>query len=250
MMGDLAKRAAIVTGAGRGIGLAVAERLARDGAQVCVVDIRGYRAERVADALNAEGAKAIAIEADPTGREGAQLVVSRTLEAFGAVHILVNNVGGPRVEAFLDKDDSWPDELALNLHATIHCCRAVLPHMVAQGYGRIVNIASDAALTGLWGHSIYAAAKGGVIGLSKVLAREHAGHGITVNCVSPGLTATPPVMNRMQAEPAWAAEVLRDIPAGRAGEPEEIAAAVAFLASEEAAYITGQTLSVGGGLSL
>ncbi len=250
MMGDLAKRAAIVTGAGRGIGLAVAERLARGGAQVCVVDIRGYRAERVADALAGEGAKTLAIEADPTGREGAQLVVSRTMEAFGAVHILVNNVGGPRVKAFLDKDDSWPDELALNLHATIHCCRAVLPHMVAQGYGRIVNIASDAALTGLWGHSIYAAAKGGVIGLSKVLAKEHAGHGITVNCVSPGLTATPPVVNRMQAEPAWAAEVLRDIPAGRAGEPEEIAAAVAFLASEEAAYITGQTLSVGGGLSI
>ena len=149
MMGDLAKRAAIVTGAGRGIGLAVAERLARDRAQVCVVDIRGYRAERVADALNAEGAKAIAIEADPTVREGAQLAVSRTLEAFGAVHILVNNVGGPRVEAFLDKDDSWTDELALNLHATIHCCRAALPHMVEQGYGRVVNIASDAALTGL-----------------------------------------------------------------------------------------------------
>lgn len=250
MMGDLAKRAAIVTGAGRGIGLAVAERLARGGAQVCVVDIRGYRAERVADALAGEGAKTLAIEADPTSREGAQLVVSRTMEAFGAVHILVNNVGGPRVEAFLDKDESWTDELALNLHATIHCCRAVLPHMVAQGYGRIVNIASDAALTGLWGHSIYAAAKGGVIGLSKVLAKEHAGHGITVNCVSPGLTATPPVVNRMQAEPAWAAEVLRDIPAGRAGEPEEIAAAVAFLASEEAAYITGQTLSVGGGLSI
>lgn len=250
MTGDLAKRVAIVTGAGRGIGQAVAERLARDGAQICVVDIRGYRAERVADALQAEGARALAIEADPTSPEGAQFVVSRTMEAFDAIHILVNNVGGPRVEAFLDKDESWTDELALNLHATIHCCRTALPHMVRQGYGRVVNIASDAALTGLWGHSIYAAAKGGIIGLSKVLAKEFADNGITVNCVSPGLTATPPVKNRMEAEPAWAAEVLRDVPVGRAGEPGEIAAAVAFLASEEAGYITGQTLSVGGGLSI
>ncbi|HUT47733.1 MAG TPA: SDR family NAD(P)-dependent oxidoreductase [Alphaproteobacteria bacterium] len=249
-MNKFAERAAIVTGAGRGIGLAVAERLAREGAQVCVVDNRGYRAERVAEALKGEGARAIAVEADPTQKQGAILVVERALEAFGALHILVNNVGGPRVEAFLDKEDDWLDELALNLHATIHCCRAALPHMVKQGFGRVVNIASDAALTGLWGHSIYAAGKGGVIGLSKVLAKELAAHRVTVNCVSPGLTATPPVKNRMEAEPAWAAEVLRDVPAGRPGEPEEIAAAVAFLASDEAAYITGQTLSVGGGLSV
>ena len=248
MTRDLAKRVAIVTGAGRGIGLAIAERLARGGAQVCLVDNRGYRAERVAEALVSENARAIAIEADPTEKKGAALVVDRTLEAFGSVHILVNNVGGPRVEAFLEKDDDWLDELALNLHATIHCCRAVLPHMLKQGFGRVINIASDAALTGLWGHSIYAAGKGGVIGLSKVLAKEFARDAITVNCVSPGLTATPPVKNRMEAEPDWAAEVVRDIPTGRPGEPEEIAAAVAFLASDEAAYITGQTLSVGGGL--
>jgi len=249
-MNEIAKRVAIVTGAGRGIGLAIAERLARDGVQVCAVDVRGYRVERLAGALAEEGAQAIAIEADPTARDGALRIVDGTLEAFGAVHILVNNVGGPRVEAFLDKDESWPDELALNLNATIHCCRAALPHMVEQGFGRIVNIASDAALTGLWGHSIYAAAKGGVIGLSKVLAKEFAGHGITVNCVSPGLTATPPVKNLMESEPAWAAEVLRDIPVGRAGEPDEIAAGVAFLASDKSAYITGQSLSVGGGLHM
>lgn len=249
-MNKFAERAAIVTGAGRGIGLAVAERLARDGAQVCVVDNRGYRAERVAEALKSEGARAIAVEADPTQKQGAIEIVERALQIFGGVHILVNNVGGPRVEAFLDKGDDWLDELTLNLHATVHCCRAALPHMVEQSFGRVVNIASDAALTGLWGHSIYAAGKGGVIGLSKVLAKELAAHSVTVNCVSPGLTATPPVKNRMEAEPAWAAEVLRDVPAGRPGEPEEIAAAVAFLASDEAAYITGQTLSVGGGLSV
>lgn len=243
-------RTAIVTGAGRGIGLAIAERLARSGVQVCLVDNRGYRAERVADALKEEGAKAIAVEADVVTKEGAETCLRRTCDAFGTVQILVNNVGGPRVEAFLDKTDDWPEELALNLHATINCCRVVLPHMVEQGYGRIVNTASDAARTGLWGHSIYAAGKGGVVGFSKVLAKEVASKGITVNCVSPGLTATPPVKNRMDEDPDWARSVLRDVPVGRAGHPEEIAAAVAFMASDEAGYITGQTLSVGGGLSV
>jgi len=248
---SLANRVAIVTGAGRGIGQAIAERLARERAAVIVVDLRGYRAERLAGELSKVGGKALGIEADVTTEAGAEQVVRRALDTFRSVHILVNNVGGPRVEPFLDKGEGeWQDELALNLHGTIRCCRAVLPHLVAQRYGRVVNIASDAARVGLWGHSIYAAGKGGVIAMTKVLARELASHNVTVNCVSPGLTATPPVKNRMEAEPEWAAEVLRMVPAGRTGEPAEIAAAVAFLAGEEAGYITGQTLSVGGGLSL
>jgi 2-hydroxycyclohexanecarboxyl-CoA dehydrogenase len=114
----------------------------------------------------------------------------------------------------------------------------------------VINIASDAARIGLWGHSIYAAGKGGVMAMTKVLAREFAPRNVTINCVSPGLTATPPVENRMKAEPDWAKDVLGQIPAGRPAEPAEIAAAVAFLASDDAAYITGQTLSVGGGLSV
>jgi 2-hydroxycyclohexanecarboxyl-CoA dehydrogenase len=248
---SLADRVAIVTGAGRGIGQAIAERLAREGAAVTVVDLRGYRAERLASELSTRGVSALGIEADVTKREGAEEIVRRTLDAFKAIHILVNNVGGPRVEPFLAKGEGdWLDELALNLHGTIRCCRTVLPHFVTQRYGRVINIASDAARIGLWGHSIYAAGKGGIMAMTKVLARELASENVTVNCVSPGLTATPPVQNRMQAEPAWAAEVLRTIPAGRVADPVEIAAAVAFLASEEAGYITGQTLSVGGGLSL
>lgn len=248
---SLTNRVAIVTGAGRGIGQAIAQRLARAGAAVTVVDLRGYRAERLAGELSSAGGKAIGIEADVTTQAGAEQIARRTLEAFGALHILVNNVGGPRVEPFLDKGEAdWMDELALNLHGTIRCCRAVLPHLVAQRYGRVISIASDAARVGLWGHSIYAAGKGGVMAMTKVLAREVAPHNVTVNCVSPGLTATPPVENRMQAEPEWANEVLRAVPAGRTGKPDEIAAAVAFLAGEEAGYITGQTLSVGGGLSL
>jgi 2-hydroxycyclohexanecarboxyl-CoA dehydrogenase len=248
---SLTNRVAIVTGAGRGIGQAIAQRLARSGAAVTVVDLRGYRAERLAGELSSAGGKAIGIEADVTAQAGAEQIARRTLDAFGAVHILVNNVGGPRVEPFLDKGEAeWMDELALNLHGTIRCCRAVLPHLIAQRYGRVISIASDAARVGLWGHSIYAAGKGGVMALTKVLAREVAPHNVTVNCVSPGLTATPPVENRMQAEPEWANEVLRAVPAGRTGKPEEVAAAVAFLADEEAGYITGQTLSVGGGLSL
>ncbi len=248
---SLANRVAIVTGAGRGIGQAIAQRLARAGAAVTAVDLRGYRAERLADEIAKAGGKALGMEADVTTEAGAALIVQRMLDSFGAVHILVNNVGGPRVEPFLDKSEAaWMDELALNLHGTIRCCRAVLPHLIAQNYGRIVSIASDAARVGLWGHSIYAAGKGGVMALTKVLAREVAAHNVTVNCVSPGLTATPPVENRMQAEPAWAKDVLSTIPAGRAGKPEEIANAVAFLADDEAGYITGQTLSVGGGLSL
>jgi 2-hydroxycyclohexanecarboxyl-CoA dehydrogenase len=248
---NLTNRVAIVTGAGRGIGHAIAERLAQAGAAVAVVDLRAYRAERLAGELSAAGGKALGIEADVTTAAGAGQVVRRTLDAFQEIHILVNNVGGPRVEPFLDKsEEQWLDELTLNLHGTIRCCRTVLPLLKAQRYGRVVNIASDAARIGLWGHSIYAAGKGGVMAMTKVLAREMAPHNVTINCVSPGLTATPPVQNRMQAEPQWASDVLSSIPAGRMGEPAEIAAAVAFLASEEAGYINGQTLSVGGGLSL
>jgi 2-hydroxycyclohexanecarboxyl-CoA dehydrogenase len=248
---SLAGRVAIVTGAGRGIGLAIAQRLARASAAVVAVDLRGYRVERFAAEAAAAGGKALGLEGDVTTAAGAAEVVRRTLDAFKAIHILVNNVGGPKVEPFLDKnDDDMFRELALNLHGTIRCCRAVLPLMVAQRYGRVINIASDAARIGLWGHSIYAAGKGGVMAMTKVLAREVAAHNVTVNCVSPGLTATPPVQNRMQAEPQWAKDVLREIPAGRPAEPDEIAAAGAFLASDDAAYITGQTLSVGGGLSL
>ena len=202
----LPDRAAIVTGAGRGIGLAIAQKLARSKVHVCLVDNRGYRVERAVEALAEEGAKTIAVEADVVSSEGAEEAVKRARDAFGAVHILVNNVGGPRVEAFLDKSDDWPEELALNLHSTINCCRAAVPLMVEQGYGRIVNIASEAAQTGLWGHSIYAAGKGGVIGFSKVLAKEVARMAITVNCVSPGLIATPPVKNRMEEAPDWAQE--------------------------------------------
>ncbi len=242
----LRDKVAIVTGAARGIGAAIARRLAEEGAQVIVTDIRADGTADCVAALTADGLKAYGIVGDITRRDQVEAMVAETVERFGSVHILVNNAGLPR-DAFLTKmtDADWDIVLDVALKGSFLAARAVMPHMIAQGYGRVVNISSRAYL-GNPGQANYAAAKAGVLGLTRALAIEEGRYNITVNAVAPGFIATEMV----EALPNY--ETIRDravkaTPIPRAGTPDDIADAVAFLASTRASFITGETLHVTGG---
>jgi 3-oxoacyl-[acyl-carrier protein] reductase len=244
-MSQLAGRIAIVTGASRGIGQATARRLAADGATVVCV-ARGDHAAPVVDAIAAAGGAAEAVGADVTNSSAVEAVVAGVLERHARVDILVSNAGITRDHLLLRmKRADWDEVLATNLTAAFTWCQAVLKPMIRQRAGRIVAISSVVGQTGNAGQANYAASKAGLIGFCKAIAREVASRNITVNVVAPGFVATD--MTRALAEGArhdWAAQV----PLGRIGTPEEIAAAVRFLASDEASYITGQVLAVNGGM--
>ncbi len=244
----LAGKTALVTGAARGIGAAIATRLASEGARVALGDLDAATVEKLAARL-------------PTDCRGHRLDVAddesvrttvRAVEAeFGAIEILVNNAGIDRIQPFLESEpDIWDRLLAVNLRGTIAMCHAVASLMSERGRGRIVNIASDAGRVGSSGETVYSGTKGGVIAFSKSLARELARSGITVNVVCPGPTDTALLDQVAQASQKLYDSLARAIPLRRIATPDDIAPAVAFFASDEAAYITGQTLSVSGGLTM
>ncbi len=246
-MGRLGGKVAIVTGASGGIGRAIAEALAAEGAAVAVHYAENREAaEALVGAISEGGGKAASVQADLSMREGAQRVAAAALQAFGRIDILVNNAGILRDTLVLRmRDEDWEAVINTNLNSAFYCTKAVLREFVRQRSGRIINITSVVAETGNAGQANYVAAKAGMIGLTKAVAREVASRGITVNAVAPGFVET-----RMtgRLSPEQVKMHLEQVPLGRAGKPEEIAAAVVFLASDDASYITGQVLHVDGGL--
>lgn len=244
---------ALVTGAGRGIGRAIVLALAREGAQIAALDVNGDDAERVAGETRQAGVKALALAADVTRRADVERAVAETLAQLGQLDVVVNNAGWDKMEFFLDSEEpTWDRIIGINFKGLLHVCKTALPHLLGRG-GRVVNIASDAGRVGSMGEAVYAGAKGAIIAFSKTLAREMARHGVTVNVVCPGLTETPLLQSIREQSPRTAKvidAVTRSIPLGRVGQPEDVAEAVVFLASPAAGYITGQTLSVSGGLTM
>jgi 3-oxoacyl-[acyl-carrier protein] reductase len=248
-MRGLAGKVAVVTGAGQGLGEAIARRLADEGACVAIVDRDTERARGVAAACAEAGRAAFAIAADVTDLTAVEGMVAEVTRRIGAPHILVNNVGGfEKSKTIRDiAEDEWDTVIRLNLKSAYLCSRAVLPAMIERRWGRIINLGSQAArsITNLLA-AHYAAAKGGILALTRHLAFEVGQYGITVNVVAPGIVLTERVRRNRSSEQV--AHILGQIPIGRLGLPEDTAAAVAFLASEEAGYITGATLDVNGGI--
>ena len=247
-------KTALVTGGGRGIGRAIALGLAQEGAQVAVLDILADNAAAVAREIEATGVKALALPADLTKRAQVERAIADTLAQFGQIDILVNNAGWDRMEMFLDsEEETWDKIIAINFKGMLYVCKAALPSMVARGQGKVISIASDAGRAGSTGEAVYAGTKGAIIAFSKTLAREMARHKITVNVVCPGLTETPLLQGIREQSPKTEKvieAVTRAIPLGRVGQPEDIAGAVVYLASPAADFVTGQTLSVSGGLTM
>ena len=247
---ELSGKTAIVTGSARGIGRAIALRFANDGADVVINYVRSTAgAQEVAKAVRARGRQALVIQADVSQRSQVETLLQQTLEVFGKVDILVSNAGIVIDKPFVEStDDDWQAAIETNLHGFFNCCRVILPHMMARQYGRIIATGSVIVDTGNFGRNKYAvctASKGGIVAMVKPLAVEAAPYGITVNAVSPGYIATD-MMHEIDA--AGREAIKQVIPAGRYGTPEEVAAAMAFLASDAAAYITGQVLRVNGGM--
>ncbi|MDP1992349.1 MAG: 3-oxoacyl-ACP reductase FabG [Syntrophales bacterium] len=243
-------RIAIVTGAGskRGIGRTTALTLARGGADIVVGDLDLQGAEAVVDEIKALGRRSIAVKVDVSKQEDVSRLVQKALDQFGRIDILVNNAGITQPIKVLDMTEAdWDRVITTNLKGTFLCSKAVLPAMIKQGYGRIVNLSSVSGKRGggVFGGAHYSAAKAGILGFAKALAREVAAFGITVNSVAPGLVATD-IRGNLES-PERQKEMSIDIPCQRLGTPEDIAAAIAFLASEEAGYITGEDIDINGG---
>lgn len=242
-----ANKTALVTGSTRGIGYAIAKELHAGGANVVVSGRNEDQARRVAEELaaGAGGGDVIGVAADVSDPQQAEALVAAAVERFGRLDVLVNNAGVTQDTLFLRmKPEQWQHVLDVNLHGVYHCSRAVVRPMMKQRYGRIINISSIVGLTGNAGQANYAAAKAAVIGFSRSLARELAGRNITVNVVAPGYIRSD--MTDVLDEQIKA-NLMEQIALGRVGEPEEVAKAVAFLASDDSSYITGQTLVVDGG---
>jgi 2-hydroxycyclohexanecarboxyl-CoA dehydrogenase len=244
----------VVTGGGGGIGGATCKRFAQEGAKVAVFDMNLAAAQKVADEINAAGGTAAAFACNITDRAQVDAAVAATEAQLGPIAVLVNNAGWDIFKPFTKTVPAeWDQLIAINLTGALHMHHAVLPGMVARGGGRIVNIASDAARGGSSGEAVYAACKGGLVALSKTLAREHARHNITLNVVCPGPTDTALLAGF--AEGAANPEKLMDafkkaIPLGRLGQPNDLAGAIVFFGSDDAAFITGQVISVSGGLTM
>jgi 2-hydroxycyclohexanecarboxyl-CoA dehydrogenase len=247
-MRGLDGRVALVTGAASGIGRAVALRLGDEGCRVAAVDLNLEGARATAAEL---GDRGCALQADVAYLSAMRAAVAAAEDELGPVGVLVSCAGWDVVQPFVESaEETWDRVIAVNLRGTIACTRAVLDGMIERSGGSIVNISSDAGRVGSSGEVVYSGAKAGIIGFSKAVAREVARHGIRVNVVCPGPTDTPMMEATRQANPRLGDALVRAIPFRRLARPEEIAAAVAFFASDEAAYVTGQTLSVSGGLTM
>ncbi len=244
----------VVTGGGGGIGGATCRRFASEGAAVAVFDLNLEAAEKVAAGIREAGGRAQALRCDIADRASVDAAVAATEAALGPIAVLVNNAGWDVFKPFTKTAPAeWERLIAINLTGALHMHHAVLPGMVARKAGRIVNVASDAARVGSSGEAVYAACKGGLVAFSKTLAREHARHGITVNVVCPGPTDTALLVSVPEGAPnpdKLVEAFTRAIPLGRLGQPDDLAGAIAFLGSEDAAFVTGQVLSVSGGLTM
>jgi 2-hydroxycyclohexanecarboxyl-CoA dehydrogenase len=252
MLRAMAERVAFVTGGARGIGRAIALALAPQRYAVAVADLLADEAETVAAEITDGGGRAVAVELDVTDGGSVERGVSLATERLGPVDVLVNNAGWDELHPFLDTDEAfWDRVIEINYKGCLRTTRALLPGMLDRRWGRIVNIASDAARVGSSHESVYAGAKGAVVAFTKTIARESARRGVTANAVCPGPTETA-MLEKMSADQGGSLvdALRRAVPMRRLGRPEEVAAAVAFLASEEAGFITGQTLSVSGGLTM
>ena len=247
-MRGLREKVVVVTGAGRGMGQAIAERLAAEGARVAVTDVDLDSAQKTAGALDG----AAGFRLDITDAAEVSTRIEEIVAALGPIDALVNNAGWDRLAPFLETDeDLWDRIIDINLRGPIRITKAVLPQMVERQSGRIVNISSDAGRVGSTGEAVYSACKAGIIGFGKTVAREMARHGITVNAICPGPTATPLLESMVgEGNDKLIDSLKRGIPMRRLGEPDDIAGAVAFIVSDDAGFVTGQTLSVSGGLTM
>jgi 2-hydroxycyclohexanecarboxyl-CoA dehydrogenase len=244
---------AFVTGAASGIGRAIALRLAAEGAAIGVADINLDGARETERAIAAAGGRAHAVRADIARFEEVRRAVADARATLGPISILVNNAGWDRIEPFVQNSpELWDKIIGINLKGPIHCCRAVLDDMIAAGRGKIISISSDAARVGSTGEAVYSACKGGIISFSKTLAREHARQHINVNVICPGPTDTALLAEVTAGEQgAKVIEAMkRAVPMRRLGVPDDITGAVAFFASSDSDFITGQVLSVSGGLTM
>jgi 2-hydroxycyclohexanecarboxyl-CoA dehydrogenase len=242
-------RVAVVTGGASGLGLSICRHLARHGRRVAVLDLDADAAERAAERLRAEGAQAVAAPVDVSDRAAVDRAFDAVRVALGPIEILVTSAG---ISGFVPFEqvtlDDWLRTIAVNLTGTFHCLQAAIAEMVAAGWGRIVTISSAAGQTGSLRQAHYSASKGGVIALTKTVALEYAANGITVNTIPPFTADTPMLRAAQESKYLPSADVLaRTVPAGRLGTGDDIAAACAFLCSEEAGYITGQVIGVNGG---
>ena len=244
---DLSNRVAIVTGSGRGIGRAIVLKLAEVGATIVVSDIDETAANSVADEVRAMNRPSLTVLADVSLSSDVDRMIEKTIATFGKVDILVNNAGITRDQLLLRmSEEDWDKVMAVNLKSVFLCTRAVLRHMLKQRRGRIISIASIIGIVGNAGQANYASAKAGIIGFTRSLAKEVASRGITANAIAPGFIDT---QMTQQLGDSQRQELMKRIPLGRLGTPRDVAEAVAFLASEEAGYITGQVLSVDGGMA-
>ena len=245
---NLSDKIAVVTGGGSGIGQATAEKLAAEGATVCIGDIADDRGEAAAAAIRKNGGKAEFLQVDLTDAASVRSFADNVLKRLGRVDILVNAAGWGKTIPFLESDDAfWEKVVNLNFVGPMRLTKALLPQMFERKSGRIINVSSDAGRVGCLGETVYSGAKAGLIGFTKALAREGARYSVTVNCVCPGPTDTP----LMAAVPEKIREAfIKAIPMRRFGRPAEVAAAIAFFAGPQTDYVTGQVLSVSGGLTM
>ncbi|MGO9265355.1 MAG: SDR family NAD(P)-dependent oxidoreductase [Candidatus Binataceae bacterium] len=247
----MAGKVAMVTGAAQGIGRAIATRLATEGAKVAIADIQEEVANATAQELRAAGCTAVAVKLDVTSLASAQAAAQKVAQEFGGIDVLVNNAGWDKLEPFIESTpETWDKVIAINFRGVIHCCKAVIPQLQSRGGGKIVSIASDAGRVGSMGEAVYSGCKGAIIAFSKTLARELARNNINVNVVCPGPTETALLHGVMDKQPKVLDAMKRGIPMRRLGQPQDLAGAVAFLASTDADYVTGQVISVSGGLTM